>query len=375
MAKQKFDFQNVLIPPANPALTAPSSAVSSNASLMQTEQPKSPLDAYKIIPRHKIRLNAKNKYPLDEIDKLENYILSYGVLQDIMVIYSMEEDIYIVEAGHRRTTALDHLIERYKDWQGDIEDENYKLYLKNVKCYENGYVCKVIDKLKEDVEYDLADESLDESVIDSEIRLIITNEGSRNISPSVRAANIQRLSQLYEIKNRGKSRKEKININETIANEMNITKRQVINYKNLDKLIPELRELFNQNKLSLKAAIAYSALDEEAQSEIIKMINVDTSPQEVKQLMQERQKLIKQLNASQEKIEVLKQTSSHSGEPDSPEPKSNSNFVTKNVISFLLNNISNSIIELNKNMNLLLSQDPESTNWIEEKREQLKNLL
>lgn len=376
MAKQKFDFQSTLLPPSTPPTI--SGMTGNIISPLQAERPKSLLDAYKIIPRHKIRFNKKNKYPLSEIEKLENYILHYGILQDILVIYSIEEDMYIIEAGHRRTTALDNLINKYQDWQGDVEDKNYKLYLQNVKCYESGYVCKVIDKLKEDIEYDSADESLDESAIDSEIRLIITNEGSRDIDPVVRAANIQRLAQLYELKNRGKKRTEKININQTIADEMNITPRQVINYKSLDKLIPELIELFEQKKISLKTAVAYSSLDTDAQEEIINMINSGTpvKSQEIKLMMEERQSLLKKLQDKQEKIEALtKATSLHSEKSGSPQPEKEGIAALREVISYLYNNIGSSIQELNHNMNILLSQDPESTNWIENKREQLRNML
>lgn len=363
MARQKFDFQSTLKQSISSNVTEPESNAASLVQSLEQEETQSPLDAYKIIPRNKIRFNKKNNYPLEEIEKLKKYMLQYGVLQDILVIYSTEEDMYIVEAGHRRTTGLDQLIEEYQYWDGDPEDEDYLLYLKNIKCYEKGYVCKVITKLHEDVEYDLSDDEIDESVIDSEIRVIITNEGTRNISPAVRAKNVLRLSKLYELKNRGKMHSQKTNVNETISENLSIGVTQVKNYKNVDKLIPELKQLFDQEKITLKTAVSYSSLDEDAQYEIFETYKANTSSEdkeEIKQLKKERQQLLEELKERQSKAEP--QLISDTGN-------------NRKLISLLVENISSSIQELNKNMNYLLSQDPDATEWIESQREHLKELL
>lgn len=237
-----------------------------------SEEPKSLLDAYKIIPRNKIRFNKRNNYPLNEMEKLETYILEYGLIEDIVVVYSEDEDIYIIESGHRRTTALDNLIERYKDWSGEPNDDHYVLYVKNVKKYENGYVCKVIERITDTIDYDSMDDVLTDSIIDSEIRLILANEGSRTISPAVKAANVQRLSNLLERKNKGKHRSEMININERIATELGITPRQVIKYKQVNNLIPELKQLFENDKISLSDSSNFSKLSPEVQKDIYQVI-------------------------------------------------------------------------------------------------------
>lgn len=154
---------------------------------------------------------------MDEIESLMDSILHFGLLQPINVIYIMDEDMYCIEAGHRRTEAIDRLIQKYKDPE-DIDSVDVEFYLKNIKQFEVGYPCNIVDILKDDIPYDYDSdfplEDIPESIIDSEIRLIITNEESRNRSPSVRAANVARLSKLYERKNLGKTkRSDKININ------------------------------------------------------------------------------------------------------------------------------------------------------------------
>ncbi len=237
-----------------------------------SEEPKSLLDAYKIIPRNKIRPNKRNNYPLNEMEKLETYILEYGLIEDIVVVYFEDEDIYIIESGHRRTTALDNLINRYKDWNGPSDDAKYILYTKNVKVYEKGYVCKVIDRITDIIDYDTTDSELTDSIIDSEIRLILANEGSRTITPAVKAANVQRLAELLERKNNGKPRSEMININEKIASELGISTRQVIKYKQVDNLIPELKQLFDTEKITLSDASSFSKLSPEIQINIYQAI-------------------------------------------------------------------------------------------------------
>lgn len=248
MPRTNFNFQ--------PGCSIRSSAPAVNELVRRLDEPRtsSLLDAYKIIPREKLRMNKKNNYPLNEMEKLEYLILHFGMIEDISVIYSTEEDVYIIESGHRRTTALDNLISKYRDWSGDTADPDFQLYEKNIRQYENGYVCKVLGKLNENIEYDISAESLDEvpaSVIESEIRLIISNEGSRTTPPAVKAANIKRLAALLEHQNKDRSKGNRININEEIASRLGITPRQVINYKNVEKPIPELHSLFEAGKISL----------------------------------------------------------------------------------------------------------------------------
>ena len=80
---------------------------------------------FKFILREKLRPNLKNDYDMTGIEKLEDSILENGLLQNLVVIYSMEEDKYIIESGHRRCQALDNLIARYKDYvPGEDEEEN-----------------------------------------------------------------------------------------------------------------------------------------------------------------------------------------------------------------------------------------------------------
>ena len=256
------------------------------------------------IPRRKIRTNKKNNYPMSDLDSLEESILQYGLQQPMTVMYIMEEDKYVLEAGHRRCTILDRLIDTYKDFDNE-DDENYLLYLQNVKPYEVGYPCIVTDRLNEDVYYDVPDEELSEKAIDSEIRLIITNEEVRSTSTQVKAQNVQRLTELYTLKNIGKKHHEKINVKEQIAKDIGLKPRQVATYQAVNTLIPELKDLFDFNNITLKEGSNYASLSEDEQMEIFYLINAGhkVSEADVKAIKQEKQDMEKKFSATIQQME------------------------------------------------------------------------
>ena len=75
---------------------------------------------------------------------------------------------------------------------------------KRIYTYEKGFPCRVI-YLEDGIEYDVSGDTdlstIPTSVIDSEIRLYITNEEIRAKNPARTAQAIARLKQLYDAKN------------------------------------------------------------------------------------------------------------------------------------------------------------------------------
>ena len=266
---------------------------------------------FRPITRDKIRTNKKNRYDMVDIESLEDSILHFGLMHNLVVIYSVDEDKYILEAGHRRVMALDNLIARYNKEDVDKDSEEYKLYEKNVEQYKYGYPCKVSARLKDDIDYDYAEDvdlkDIPEEIIDSEIRVIISNEEARETSPAIKAQNIARLKELYDRKNLGKKKDEKINVNEQIAKEMNISTTMVKKYNSINKLIPELKEEFEQNNITLSESSNYAKLDEEEQKAILDMLKAGkkVSEKEIKILLSEKKQLANSLEATKEKIAEL----------------------------------------------------------------------
>jgi hypothetical protein len=265
MAKQKFHFNAINDTFSNPtANNVPGVGKENNSEKFEI----------KIIPRHKIRTNEMNTYNVSDIEHLMDSILNFGLLQNLLAIYSLEDDVYILEAGHRRVTALDMLIKRFSVPNAESL-EDYQLYRKNVSMYETGYPVKVSGNFEDKVIYNIDNESLEnisDLMLESEIRLHITNQDIRKESPADRAKNIQRFSKLLNERNRRLHKTDRVNVNETIGEQLGITKRQVADIKATEKLIPELQKKFELGDLTLKNAASYARLDEGEQKVVNTMI-------------------------------------------------------------------------------------------------------
>lgn len=247
----------------------------------------------KYIPRQKIKENKKNHYPKEKMESLQESILQFGLQQNLSVIYVTEEDSFVLEAGHRRTQAIDNLIQEFANYE-DKEDSRYQHYLKNVHEYKmKGYPCRVTAILSESIQYDYEDEdmleNIPEEVIDSEIRLIATNEEVRRADTATQALNVSRLKKLYERKNLGKPRKEMIAINKQIAEDLQISQMQVKKYNAIDRLIPELKEAFMKKQITLTDSMNFAKLTEDEQRLILLLSQNDdkVSKQELEALKRE----------------------------------------------------------------------------------------
>lgn len=313
MGKQKFNFQ--LTQPTSKSVTSTDETqtdIGTVSSIVQRldSNDKNPFDI-KLIPRNRIRMNKKNSYPVEEIDSLAKSILEYGLQQNLVVIYSSEEDAYIIETGHRRATALNKLIDEYSD---SNESPEYDLYKKNVAPYEKGFPCRVL-YLEDGISYDVSDDAdlstVPMSVLDSEIRLYITNEEVRTKNPARTAQAVARLKQLYDAKNAKLNRSDKINVNNEIAENLSISPRQVAKYNSTDNLIPELRELFINNSITLTSAAGYAQLTPEDQMQIYKIFknHDDLNTRQLNELIQANNELNHKIKQQETKIELLSSAS------------------------------------------------------------------
>ena len=309
MAKQKFNFQ-LTNPAAQPVAVSGEQGTNAGtvASIVQRldNNDKNPFEI-KLVPRSRIRMNKKNSYPIEDIDSLAKSILEFGLQQNLVVVYESEEDIYIIETGHRRATALNMLIDKYS---GNTDYPDYDLYMKNVAPYEKGFPCRVI-YLEDGIEYDISGDTdlstLPTSVIDSEIRLYITNEEIRAKNPARTAQAIARLKQLYDAKNAALNHSDKINVNSEIAENLNISPRQVAKYNSIENLIPELRSLFINNNITLSSASGYAQLTPDDQKQIYQIFKTheDLSTRQINELIQSNQELNQQIKIQEAAIKNL----------------------------------------------------------------------
>lgn len=306
--RQKFNFGRPMVSQTNVKANEEVNVPEHLEKLRSIDQKEKRIFDIKYIPRSKIRENKKNHYPQDQVEKLKDSILHFGLQQNLTVVYLEEKDIYVLEAGHTRTRAIDELIREFENY-ADKEDEYYKLYQRNIEEYKlKGYPCKVSSVIKDGTAYDYTEDTdladIPEEVIDSEIRLIITNEMSRDRSPATTAANVDRLQKLYQRKNIGKKKQEKINVANQIAEDLNLKKRQVMNYTSLQNLIPELRKEFESNNITLTEGTNYAKLSHEEQKTLLQLLKSGSkvSKSELEALIKEKKALQEKLDDQQDKI-------------------------------------------------------------------------
>lgn len=300
--RQKFNFGRPMVSQTNVKANEEVNVPEHLEKLRSIDQKEKRIFDIKYIPRSKIRENKKNHYPQDQVEKLKDSILHFGLQQNLTVVYLEEKDIYVLEAGHTRTRAIDELIEEFENYP-DKEDEYYKLYQSNIEEYKlKGYPCKVSSVIKDGTAYDYTEDTdladIPEDVIDSEIRLIITNEMSRDRSPATTAANVDRLQKLYERKNIGKKKQEKINVANQIAQDLDLDKRQVLRYRSLQNLIPELRSEFESHNITLTEGTNYAKLSQDEQEKLLQLLRAGkkATSAELESLIKEKKRLKDQIS-------------------------------------------------------------------------------
>lgn len=316
MAKRKFNFaagaeQNTPDAPETQPQTQSTPEESKSAVQTLVEKIDAPTNTafnFKYIKRDKIIFFYKNDYPMEEIKRLAQTILNFGLIHNLEVFYDMENDQYILDSGERRTRALDYLIEKYTDYS-DKNDPSYQKYLHFVAPFaEKGYPCNVRAMFTEEKE-ELPETDIDVlELIDAEIRQILANEETRNKNIQRTKEHIDRLNYLYTKRNQTLKKGEKINVNNEIAKQLNISDKQVKNYKDIDKLIPELRKKFEENEVSLKDGANYAKLTEEEQRQILTLIENGENRQEINRLMDQMKAMRSDISIKETQISELENT-------------------------------------------------------------------
>lgn len=233
------------------------------------------------IPREKIRTNKKNDFPISEIEKLKKTIFEDGILQPLHGRYVEDDDEYWLNGGERRFTALCSLMDDYKDWLTKEDDGSieYLRFLRHVKPFIlYGLPFHKDDEFSEDDLKRLgAEENLDSlkelNDIENDIKLDISNVTQRDMDPFTRARATKRLADNYSRRNALLGDSEKVtNINQTVAEDLGITPKQVIVQKNFASLLPELQEMIEKKDLSLTYGASLHKLDEETQIFLVELL-------------------------------------------------------------------------------------------------------
>lgn len=217
---------------------------------------------FRQIPFEEIKVNSKNFYNLTAIEDLAQNIKENGLMHNIEVldISNTEKKEFRILSGERRYQAIKHLRET------------------GVKF--DTLPCKVIKGLNE---------------IDEEIHLIKGNSDTRVISEEEKRKQIERLNELYNIKN--KYQGTKINAKKEIAKELQVSERTIERYNNINnKLIPELQDFFDNKLITLTEGDKFAKLDEQVQFAILEVLKQQNkiSKEEIEIIKTENSKLLEE---------------------------------------------------------------------------------
>ena len=196
---------------------------------------------FRQIEFEKILPNEKNFYSIKNIEELANSINEYGLFHNISVLEVEIEDEkkYRIISGERRYRAIEFLRNNGKE-------------IKTIPC-------KVVKNVSE---------------VDEEIMLLKGNSDTRELSDDERRIQVQKLRELYEQKASIEGVKiKKKEINEKIASDMNLSSKQVERYNNINEgLIPQLKEYFDNKKITFGEAVKFARLDEQMQLAILDLL-------------------------------------------------------------------------------------------------------
>lgn len=226
----------------------------------------------------KIIRNKKNFYEINNIDDLVEDISING-LNHNLVVRPADKGLYELISGERRYTALKELVNK--------GEERFK----KVPCK--------ISNLND---------------LDSEIVLIQANAQSRELSEADKLKQVQRLTELYNMK---KKKGEKVGkIRDIISKDTGLSTTQVGRYSTINKkLIPELKSVLEQGNLSIANASEFAVLSEENQKIILDIIQNEVSiskseanelKNKFKKIEEEKQVLIKKEEEYINEINKLK---------------------------------------------------------------------
>ena len=211
------------------------------------------------IDSDKIIKNKLNFYPIDDIDELAEDIKENGLAHNI-VVRPLPNDSYEIISGERRFTALTKL-----------RNEGMEEY-KTIPC-------KIIK----------ADD------IQAMIMLIQANSQSREITENIKIKQVALLNKLYAEKKASKKMLTK-EIQEQIANDLNISFSQVRKYEAITKASDSIQEGFANHSLTFSEATSLSRLSKPGQEvamEIIEhneKIDVENLKKEIQTIEKEHKK-------------------------------------------------------------------------------------
>lgn len=179
--------------------------------------------------------NFYEALPPQKMQELIESIATLG-LQEPVIVWNRDNDgHYMILSGHNRVRAFKKLKEIFNDSKYD----------------------KIHAIIKDSI---IGEEGAKEIIVD-------TNWVQRVLTPMQKAKSIMFKYNKHKLDSREK--KIRMDINEKIAEEYSVTKRQIIDYKSLSNLSDKAQELMDNGSLIIKAGVQISKLTAESQDYIV----------------------------------------------------------------------------------------------------------
>lgn len=178
--------------------------------------------------------NFYGELPAEKMNELVESVLTLGILHPIIVWERPNADgkKYMILSGHNRVKA-------YKILRANENDVKYS----RIEA-----VIKGPNEIDEDIAQDI---------------IIDTNWVQRELSPSQKAKTI--MKKYISLKGTTDRIRCSFKISDVIAKEYNISSRQIMQYKSLAGLLPEIQSLLDEGKISIKAGVRLSKFSNEEQ--------------------------------------------------------------------------------------------------------------
>lgn len=229
---------------------------------------------FRQIQFEEIKANDKNFYSIENIEDLANSIKEFGLMHNITVLETQEgEKRFRIISGERRYRAIELI--RNQGIQG-----------------WEVIPCKVVKNLSD---------------IDEELMLLKGNSDTRELTQEEKRKQIEKLTTLYEQKSSLTGEKiSKTEIKETVASDVGMSSKQVERYSTINEnLLPQLKDYFDNKKISFSEAVKFARLDEQMQLAILDLLQQKDkiSNEEIEVIKLENKKLIEENKQTKIKLD------------------------------------------------------------------------
>lgn len=240
------------------------------------------------VPYSEIECNSLNDFPIMKIEQLADDIEKYNFLDPLTIKFNegSKDKKFRLLGGERRYTAIGLILKRNPD---------FELFKKGIRC--------ILDKT-------------DLTPVQEEIRIILLNK-NRNAEDLPKDFWIKKASRLKELYEQQGVKSNKI-VGQ-IAKDLNVGERQVQRYTNISKnesnILPEIRQAFNESKISIENLSTISSLSKETQENILVLLKekekiskkeidiAKAQTEELQKKLQEQKKEVSELESKNENLE------------------------------------------------------------------------